>query len=221
MMHTVEKNGMVLPYQIIVKKNKNSYFRIRNGCLIVTTNRLTPKKTILAYIDSKFEQFHHQLNIQNQQEQSNIISLWGIQYDLKIDVGRFAYTIDDGQVQCYSTLDDVNQIKKRIYLSEMKKKLPQILPDVLVKVKSFGILPKPIKLKYLKSKFGSYHRKHMEITLNTFLSRLDPIYTEYVLYHEYAHAKVFDHSKQFYSLLGEFMPKHKEYQKALKTYVIS
>lgn len=221
MMNTVEKNGKVLPYQIIIKKNKNSYFRIRNNMLVVTTNRLTPKKTILAYIDAKFDQFYHQYHIQSQSEQTDQITLWGNTYEFKTIYGRFQYSILNDQVICHSTLDDINQIKKRIYQSEIKKKLPSLLPDVISKVESHGITEKPIRLKYLKSKYGSYHRKHMEITLNTFLAKLDPIYTLYVLYHEYAHAKVFDHSKHFYNLLGEFMPKHKEYQKALKTYVIS
>jgi predicted metal-dependent hydrolase len=220
-MQIVEKNGKILPYQIIIKKNKNSYFRIRNGILVVTTNRLTSKKTILSYIDLKFEQFYDQLMKDNHQEPMNEIMLWGQPYALLIESGRFAYVVESQQVYVRSQLTDVEMIKKRIYLAELKKALINLLPPVETVVQSHGISPKPIKLKYLKSKFGSYHRKHMEITLNTFLARLNPIYTEYVLYHEYAHAKVFNHSKHFYHLLGELMPKHKEYQKALKTYVIS
>jgi hypothetical protein len=220
-MQTFEKNGKILPYQIIVKKNKNSYFRIRNGMLVVTTNRLTSKKTILSYIDFKFDQFYDQLTKDNHQEPSHEIMLWGNPYKLIVELGRFAYVIDDSEVYVRSQLTDIEMIKKRIYLAELKKALIDLLPPVETVVQTHGISPKPIKLKYLKSKYGSYHRKHMEITLNTFLARLHPIYTTYVLFHEYAHAKVFDHSKHFYQLLGEFMPKHKEYQKALKTYVIS
>jgi len=220
-MQTFEKNGKILPYQIIIKRNKNSYFRIRNGMLVVTTNRLTSKRTILSYIELKFDQFYEQLTKDNHQEHSNEIMLWGQKYELSIESGRFAYVIDSNKVHVYTQLTDMDVIKKRIYLAELKKALIDMLPPVETLIQSFGITPKPIKLKYLKSKYGSYHRKHMEITLNTFLARLNPVFTEYVLYHEYAHAKVFDHSKHFYNLLGEFMPKHKEYQKALKTYVIS
>lgn len=220
-MNTFEKSGKILPYQIIIKRNRNTYFRIRNGMLVITTNRLTTKKVILSYIDLKFDQFYQQLQIQTHQEPDDHIMLWGHHYSLSIEHGRFAYTIDEDHINARSLTNDIDSIKKRIYLSEMRKKLMEILPVVEQSVQSKGILPTPIKLKYLKSKFGSYHRKNMEITLNTYLSRLDPIYTSYVLYHEYAHAKVFDHSKHFYSLLGELMPKHKEYQKALKKYVIS
>ena len=83
-----------------------------------------------------------------------------------------------------------------------------------------GLSILPVKLKYLKSKFGSYHRKNNEITLNTFLARLDKIFLVYVIYHEYAHALVFNHSKDFYHLLSEFMPNHKVYQKDLKKIAI-
>jgi predicted metal-dependent hydrolase len=41
-----------------------------------------------------------------------------------------------------------------------------------------------------------------------------------VIYHEYAHAIVFNHSKDFYNLLGEFMPNHRLYQKDLKRIAI-
>ena len=102
----------------------------------------------------------------------------------------------------------------------MKNKLLNIQDKINQKISTKGLKPCPFKLKYLKSKFGSYHRKNKEITLNTFLARLNPIYLEYVIYHEYAHAIVFNHSKDFYNLLSEFMPNHRVYQKDLKRMAI-
>ena len=46
------------------------------------------------------------------------------------------------------------------------------------------------------------------------------IYLEYVLYHEYAHKIVFNHSKDFYDILDSWMTGHKNIQKALKKMAI-
>ena len=84
-----------------------------------------------------------------------------------------------------------------------------------------GLSLLPTKIKYLRSKFGSYHKKNHEITLNSFLARLNPIYLEYVIYHEYAHVLIFNHSKDFYNLLDKLMPYHRLYQKDLKKIAIT
>lgn len=220
-MKTYEKEGRILPYEILYKPIKNTYFRIKNGHLVITTHRMTPKPLILSYIDRKFDAFYKQFSKEKTDESDDIIMLGGKTYDLFVTQGRFRFQIDEASVWVRSMSENISEIKKRIYLETLKETLGTILPEVEAKVSSYGITRRPIKLKYLKSKYGSYHRKHMEITLNTFLARLDPIYVTYVLYHEYAHAKVFDHSQSFYALLSEFMPNHREYQKALKTYVIS
>jgi predicted metal-dependent hydrolase len=72
----------------------------------------------------------------------------------------------------------------------------------------------------MKSKFGSYHRKNHEITINTILAKLDQSYLFYVLNHEYAHTKVFNHQKAFYHLLEEMHPNCKQIQKDLKKIAI-
>ena len=110
--------------------------------------------------------------------------------------------------------------KKRIYFAEMEKILPLLHQKIDPKLMHLGLSPLPIKLKNLKSKFGSYHIRKREITLNIFLSTLDPIYLEYVLYHEYAHVIEFNHSKAFYHVLDQLMPNHHVYQKDLKKIAI-
>jgi predicted metal-dependent hydrolase len=155
-----------------------------------------------------------------QEEPDDEIMLWGNKFELEISHGRFNYQISDDNISVTSTKVDINLIKKRIYLNEIEKSLKTLNDEINQTILKKGIKPLPFKFKYLKSKFGSYHRKNKEITLNTFLARLDPVYLKYVIYHEYAHAIVFNHSKDFYNLLGEFMPNHRLYQKDLKRIAI-
>jgi len=214
------KGDLSLKYHIIHKKMKNTYFRIKDDHVQITTSIYTSKKQILLYLDDKFDKFYQALQKHSQKEDDNKITLWGTTYHLVLHEGRFSYDIHDDNVVVYSLKTDIKLIKKMTYQHEMLKKIKEIHPEIIKTIKQRGLYQLPIKLKYLKSKFGSYHRKHHEITLNTFLATLPDIYLTYVLYHEYAHAIVFNHSKDFYNLLGEWMPNHRKYQKDLKKIAI-
>ena len=219
-MEIFEKNGKFISYEIHKKRIKNTYFRVKDGYLKVTTNPRTKKQLILSYLDLKFDQIHEKIEQIKRSESDYEIAIWDKTYLLSHSYGRFKYEFKDNSIFVQSTKSNVSDIKKQIYLSELKKEVERLQEKVNAIILKRGIKPLPFKFKYLKSKFGSYHRKNKEITLNTFLSRLNPIYLEYVIYHEYAHVLVFNHSKDFYNLLSEFMPNHRVYQKDLKRIAI-
>jgi predicted metal-dependent hydrolase len=219
-MEKFEKNGKSIPYLIQRKQIKNTYFRYRNGHLVITTNPKTKLDQILSFMDQKFDQFYEKFERSKQMELDHEITLWGNSYRLIKSYGKFSYEIISNTVYVDSKSDDIQKIKREIYKEEMIHRIKQVIPEVNRIIQLQGIHPVPIKLKYLRSKFGSYHKKNREITLNTFLARLDEIYLYYVLYHEYAHVLVFNHSKDFYNLLEDLMPNHREYQKDLKKIAI-
>ena len=219
-MEAYTKNGKTILYEVIKKKNKNTYFRIHEDHLRVTTNRYATKNQITRFIDLKFDQFYEKIYHSKRVEKSDQLTLWEIPYTIVLSAGKFTYTIINEQIFIQSKLTDLRKIKEQVYQAELLKKIKILEPMIFETVSQKGLSLLPVKIKYLKSKFGSYHRKNNEITLNTFLARLDPIFLIYVIYHEYAHALVFNHSKDFYNLLGEFMPNHKLYQKDLKKIAI-
>jgi predicted metal-dependent hydrolase len=219
-MEKYEKNGKSIPYLIQRKQIKNTYFRYRNGYLVITTNPKTKIEQILSFMDHKFDQFYEKFERSKQMELDSEIMLWGKPYKMVKSYGKFNYEIIGNTLYVDSKSDDIIRIKQEIYKLEMMQRIQKVIPEVNRTIHLKGIIPVPIKIKYLKSKFGSYHKKNKEITLNTFISRLDEIYLYYVLYHEYAHALVFNHSKDFYNLLGDLMPNHRQYQKDLKKIAI-
>lgn len=220
-MKTYTKNGLSITYEVIRKPNKNAYFRIKDGILVVSAHPRTPLKTIEAFIDLKFDMFNQKINESKIKESDDLITLRGITYSVIWTVGSFFYEIKDKTIHIRTRSLEKDKDKKRVYLKELEKMLNEIKSKIDCVIHGVGLHPLPIKIKYLKSKLGSYHRKNQEITLNSFLARLDPIYLEYVLYHEYAHAIVFNHSKDFYNLLDKLMPNHKVYQKDLKKIAIT
>jgi len=219
-MKTYKKNGKSIKYLIERKKIKNAYFKIKEDYISITSNSEFSETKLLNFLDLKFDTFKKKLDMSKAMQKKTEIFLWGTKHNIEYQRGTFDYYIFEGTVYVTSKLDDHSKIKQQIYKKEMEKELSLILPDIEKTVASKMIKPVPIKLKFLRSKFGSYHSKNKEITLNTFLATLKPISLKYVVYHEYAHVLVFNHSKSFYEVLKEFMPKHRIYQKELKLIVI-
>ncbi|NLB85347.1 MAG: M48 family metallopeptidase, partial [Acholeplasmataceae bacterium] len=58
-------------------------------------------------------------------------------------------------------------------------------------------------------------------TINLFLAKIDPSYLLYVLYHEYSHLRVPNHSKEFYLLLSKLFPNYLIIRKELKMIAIN
>lgn len=220
-MKIYEKNQKSLPYQVIFKKNKNAYFRVKPDGLYVTA----PKKSadaVLKVIDDRFDVFYEAYKRTLERlKPKNEIYLSGVKYDIVLIVqSTFHYEVKDNTINIYGNRDKLNLYIKKIYLDHVTSMTASILDEVNETLKKHGLKPRPIKFKYLKSKFGSYHRFNDEVTLNTFLATLDSNYLKYVLYHEYAHVVHFNHSKAFYDFLEKLMPDYKVYHKSLKKIAI-
>ncbi len=212
-------NEKCIAYVFIKKRIKHTYFRMKKGILYISSPKVLNDREIERLILDRFDVIYQKLSLY-QKESNDMITLWGKSYNLHLSKGSFRYYIEGSDVYAYHEKEDFDLVKKRIYDVELNQKLQLIKPNIEQTIQKFHIEPLPYKLKYLKSKFGSYHRKHQEITLNTFLARLAPIKFEYVIYHEYAHHLVFNHSKAFYDLLGQMMPDHRLHQKDLKNIAI-
>lgn len=219
MINQICKKDQCISYIYKKKKIKHTYFRMRNGILHISSPKTMSERDIKTHILDKFDLIYQKLSL-FKKEPDNLITLWAKSYQLTMLTGKFRYFIDGDQVLVYHPKSDIELAKKRIYYIELDQKLQLMKHDIEDQLKRFNIRPLPYKLKYLKSKFGSYHKKHQEITLNTFLARLEPIKLEYVIYHEYAHHLVFNHSKAFYELLSQMMPDHRVHQKDLKSIAI-
>lgn len=214
----IEKNGKRIFYKVIFKHNKNTYYRVKPGHVEVTTNKDYPQEMMIQFLVRHFDKFDDMIH-QQIVEKDDELMLWGHTYRLEVHTGNFKYRMDEQAIYVHSR-SDILATKRRIYLDQLKQKSAEISTKIEPVLAQQHISLIPLKYKYLKSKFGSYHRRHHEITLNTILARLDPIFLEYVLYHEYAHTKVFNHSARFYALLDVLMPGHKTIQKRLKNVVI-
>lgn len=99
------------------------------------------------------------------------------------------------------------------YLQRAKALLPlhvKRLSDAL------GLFPKTVRFRKMKRQWGNCNSLGV-ITLNTHLMKLTPLQRDYVITHELCHLKHMNHSRDFYTLLYDFMPEAKAIEKELKS----
>lgn len=67
-----------------------------------------------------------------------------------------------------------------------------------------------IIIRKMKSLWGSCNKKNNKITFNEYLLKAPIESIEYVVLHELAHLKYFNHGKEFYNFISSFMPDYKQ-----------
>lgn len=122
-----------------------------------------------------------------------------------------------------SKLNNSNNQKslEKFYINQTRDRIEKLEPEINQVISQLGIKPLPIVIKVLKSKYGSINFNKNYITINAKLALLEPNYLKYVLYHEYAHVIVRNHSKNFYNTVGKLMPDYKKYHQNLNKFKLS
>lgn len=220
-MKEINKDGLILKYKIIVKNNKHTYIRVKNDGIHITTNKYYSLKKIEEYLLKNFEYYYQKYLALQVEDELNEITLENKKYQIVwYQSNNFKYELIDNNCYIYSKNIDKKYLIL-IYEHYLKKvMLPQIYNDILLTVKKDNVLEKKIIFKYLKSKYGSYHKRGDYIVINTYLAKLDINYLKYVIYHEYAHVIHFNHSKKFYHLIFKWMPDYQKYHKKINKHSI-
>ena len=112
---------------------------------------------------------------------------------------------------------EISQLKdamKKFTLEKAKTNLPAIMSQIGSKI---GICPAGVRIKSLKSKWGSCDSNRM-ITFNSRLIQLEPKLIEYVVVHELCHVLELNHSERFWKTLEQFIPDWAERRRSLKRF---
>lgn len=75
-----------------------------------------------------------------------------------------------------------------------------------------------LKIKKMKSRWGSCNYRNGKIALNIRLIHTPIELIRFVIFHEFCHFLYPNHSKNFYNLLKEFLPDYKRFEKELKKF---
>ena len=106
--------------------------------------------------------------------------------------------------------------KKKILEKWFREKITIILEKLTVEIgEKIGFLPKEIKIRSMKSRWGSCNTTRKIITYNLHLIEKPITAIEYVVLHELSHLPYPHHQKEFWNFVEKYMPDWKLRKKIL------
>lgn len=198
-------------YEVIIvrKNNRNTYIRVKNGKIIVTTNYLTSTKSIEKLIKDNASSIKKMINIDNKkQEKEEEFYYFGKKYNIIYGFSNPEFIDDKIYVLNKKELD--KWIKKNItmiysnHLEYWYNKFEENIP-----------IPN-LKIRKMTSRWGVCNIKNHNITLNSNLSKYDIDCLDYVIVHELSHFIHHNHGKNFWQLVSKYYPNYKISRKKLK-----
>lgn len=209
---------MVLEYknkdyevEIIRKGNKNTYVRVRDHKIYVTTNHLTSERRIKKLLEENKKAIGKMIETDSaRMKKRELFLLFGEYYD--IIYGDFSHQIvvEDGRISVVSEevlFKWLDGYVRSVFYSHL----------MMGYQKFDGNIPCPsLKIRSMKTRWGVCNTKTKVVTLNLELFRYDMECLDYVIVHELAHFLVPNHSKQFWGVVERYCPNYKEIKKKLK-----
>lgn len=201
-------------YEVVItkKNNKNTYIRVKNDLKIyVTTNHLASKYYVKKLLSKNENSIKRMLTIQQKKnEKQGKFYYLGKEYDIIIMPTIDNLTFIDDKIMVKS-----NDQLKRWYKKQMNKIFKEHL-DYNYHLFEEKI-PYPIlKIRTMKTRWGVCNKRDNSVTLNANLLRETVDKLDYVIIHELSHFVHFDHSKEFWNLVGKYCPQYKKIRQEMK-----
>lgn len=207
-MNTYIFNNKEYQIEVIRKNNKNTYLRVKDNKIVVTTNYLTLNRTISKLITSNKEFIDRALTKSISKSEDTSFKLFGREYDIiygfkdtEVDNNKI-YTKDEKSLNKYLSLYITNIYSERL--------------DYWYNIFEEDIPVPNLKIRKMTSRWGVCNIKNHNVTLNSELSKYDIKALDYVIVHELSHFIHHNHSKDFWVLVGKYYPKYKEVRKYLR-----
>ena len=213
-----------ITYTLIRKQVKNINMRISpKGEIVVSANPFVAMDKIDDFVASKGAWIVKHLQSVEEMNQhcilsDHMITLFGNPLKIKKSVAKVNQVSYDDKylyVQYKSNCDPEKVIRNF---------LDQLCKDVFLDVatltcrtlQEYKISLPEIKIRDMKTKWGSCMPAKHTITLNKKLIHYPLEFIEYVILHEFVHFIQPDHSKKFYHIIEYYMPDYKERIKMAK-----
>lgn len=206
----VELAGQTIPIKIVRKPNKNIYFRIVDGAIVVTCNSMVTKRYIETLIKknekSLLKMYNKVIDIQNEDAFFNYL---GEQYTILYDenVKKVQFESDIVMAKNQKMLD-------AFYL----KQVDTIFRERVDKCKLlFDDIPDfHLRFRKMKTRWGVNNVTERIITLNTELLKKEITLLDYVIIHEICHFYEANHSSRFWEQVQKRYPYYKLARKKLR-----
>lgn len=223
----------VITYLLTRKKVKNINLRIKqDGSVLVSASSRVPvtfiddfirqKQDFILSALAKYEEqraLHPQ--IPKQYVSGESYTLLGKSLRLKVEETSNEAVCSDGVYIILRVKDKQNFRRKEILMTRWLKEYQTALFEKLIlqtyaAFKKYGVPFPTLKIRTMKSRWGSCQPKKGIITLNSRLIEAPRAAIEYVVLHEFVHFIHPNHSKEFWNFVTMMMPDWKERRKGLE-----
>lgn len=194
--------------EIVRKNNKNTYLRVRDNKIIVSTNYFTTKKQIIKLIEDNTAFINKALDKSIKKKEDDHFKLFGKSYD--IIHGPFNTEINNDKIYT----KDEKAFNK--YFTKYIKNIYSERLDYWYNIFEENIPYPNLKIRKMTSRWGVCNIKNHNVTLNLELSKYDISALDYVIVHELSHFIHHNHSKDFWLLVGKYYPNYKDIRKMLR-----
>ena len=203
-----------IDYNVVIEKknNKNLYIRVKEDLTIyVTTNYFTPKFEIKRVLDNNLDCLKKMINKRlKEQEKSTHVYYLGKSYDLVFSNIFKDIEIDDKKIYvCDQKTFD------KWYKKEIKNIFERHLEKMYNIFEENIDFPK-LRIRTMKTRWGVCNIKSKTVTLNSKLIEYNLEALDYIIVHELCHLIHFNHSKEFWQLVGKYIPNYRSIRTYLK-----
>lgn len=195
-------------YDVIIKRkgNKNTYIRVCNNNIIITTGYFITNNKIKKILDDNIEFLRKNFNKKNKDG----FYIMGKKYEIVYDE-RVLLEINDNIIKVKNE-KVLNKWYREKIIVIFKERL-----DYYYNIFNEDIPYPSLKIREMKTRWGVCNKKNNTVTLNLNLIKYDYDCLDYVIVHELSHFVHFNHSKEFWNTVGVYYPNYKEVQKKLKS----
>lgn len=195
--------------EVIKKHNKNTYIRVKNGKIVITTNYLISKRNIIRLVNDNIKSIKKMIDISlKKEDKKNNFYYFGYEYDIIYGfnntsiIGNKIYTSNEDVLNKYilKSIKDIYQERLNYWYNIFEEEIP--VPN--------------LKIRKMTSRWGVCNIRNHNITLNLELSKYNICCLDYVIVHELSHFIHHNHGEDFWNLVRKYYPEYKKCKKILK-----
>ena len=225
--HTIQYEGIEIEYELTRKNVKYINLRVNKyGRVLVSAGEAVPFSVIEEFVQSKAAwMITHLAEIEKLRSErasfydGKIVYYLGKPYRLRLEKGEKRIAVE-GEELLLSVPGLSSEMPKEIYLAWLKeqaeRKFEEIMDKMYPLVKDYHIERPTIKIRNMKSIWGSCTTTGSEIRLNLQLMKADEACIAQVVLHELLHFRYPNHGDAFYAHLGQLMPDWRERKERLE-----
>lgn len=214
----IDYKGIPLSYTLVTKKVKNINMHINeNGEIVVSASPFVPVEKIDEFVSGKITWILAQRQKMMSRKETMLISsnqivLFGKTLKIKQVYGGHNYIHYDQDTLFIQLKKGADQ--EKVLQNFIDKTCRDIFEDIAQimhkKLQDYSIDYPAIKIRTMKTRWGSCMPSKHTITLNKKLIHYPIEFIEYVILHEFVHFIQPNHSKAFYHIIEYHMPDYKK-----------